>query len=178
MNQCVKKADTKAQDTDLWVFLILHTLNQHALDHFHVMLLLIAKDTWEVPVRGGNKWFRKRNATVLLQHSLTPISCFNRLWLICVKIHAPENMQRCFSEADVLRVDRIEQELQDLWPLIVAVIIFGQKQRVLDRLYTKGWHASGFSKVPSHKKNCGKIPSRSQKNESHPVFLAEICQLQ
>lgn len=35
--------------THLWVLLVLHTLEQHPLDHLHVVLLLVAKDTWEVP---------------------------------------------------------------------------------------------------------------------------------
>lgn len=34
---------------DLWVGLVLHTLDQHALDDLHVVLLLVAKDTREVP---------------------------------------------------------------------------------------------------------------------------------
>lgn len=38
-------------------------------------------------------------------------------------------MQRCFSEADVLRVHRIEEKLQDLRPLIVSVVIFRQTRR-------------------------------------------------
>lgn len=33
----------------LWICLVLHALNQHALDNFHVMLLLVPKDSWEVP---------------------------------------------------------------------------------------------------------------------------------
>lgn len=35
--------------THLRVLLVLHTLDQHPLDHLHVVLLLVAKDTWEVP---------------------------------------------------------------------------------------------------------------------------------
>lgn len=41
----------------------------------------------------------------------------------------PENMQRCFSEVDVLRVHRIKEKLQDLRPLIVSVIILRQITR-------------------------------------------------
>lgn len=33
----------------LWVCLVLHALNKHALDNLHIMLLLVAKDSWEVP---------------------------------------------------------------------------------------------------------------------------------
>jgi len=37
----------------LWVLLVLHALHQHALDHLHVMLLLVAEDPGEVPGHVG-----------------------------------------------------------------------------------------------------------------------------
>lgn len=33
----------------LWVCLVLHALDEHALDNLHIMLLLVAEDSWEVP---------------------------------------------------------------------------------------------------------------------------------
>lgn len=33
----------------LWVSLVLHALNKHTLDDLHIVLLLVAKDSWEVP---------------------------------------------------------------------------------------------------------------------------------
>lgn len=33
----------------LWVGLVLHALNQHTLDNLHIMLLLVSKDSWEIP---------------------------------------------------------------------------------------------------------------------------------
>lgn len=34
----------------LWVCLVLHALDKHALDNLHIMLLLVAEDSWEVPI--------------------------------------------------------------------------------------------------------------------------------
>lgn len=33
----------------MWVILVLHALNKHSLDDLHIMLLLVAEDSWEVP---------------------------------------------------------------------------------------------------------------------------------
>lgn len=33
----------------LWVCLVLHALNKHAFDNLHIVLLLVAEDSWEVP---------------------------------------------------------------------------------------------------------------------------------
>lgn len=38
----------------LWVGLVLHALDQHALDDLHVVLLLVAKDPREVPDKRGH----------------------------------------------------------------------------------------------------------------------------
>lgn len=38
--------------TYLWVGLVLHALNKHTFDDFHIVLLLVAKDSWEVPKTG------------------------------------------------------------------------------------------------------------------------------
>lgn len=40
----------------LWVGLVLHALNQHTLDNLHIMLLLVSKDSWEIPTE-----VKKRN---------------------------------------------------------------------------------------------------------------------
>lgn len=41
--------------TYMWVGLVLHALNQHPFDDFHVVLLLVAKDSWEVPRKKGRQ---------------------------------------------------------------------------------------------------------------------------
>lgn len=41
--------------TYMWVGLVLHALNQHTFDDFHIVLLLVAKDSWEVPRKKGRQ---------------------------------------------------------------------------------------------------------------------------
>lgn len=41
--------------TYLWVGLVLHALNKHTFDDFHIVLLLVAKDSWEVPKKGQQR---------------------------------------------------------------------------------------------------------------------------
>lgn len=56
-------------------------------------------------------------------HADTPY--FNRISLHPAKAGpgSPEDVQGRFSQADVRRVDGIEQELQNLRPLVVSIVI-------------------------------------------------------
>lgn len=75
------------------------------------MLLLVAKDSWKVPRKIS---LEDISQCIRLSKSLNS-SC-NR--------SSPEYVQGSFSEADILSVDRIEQKLEHLWPLVIPIVIY------------------------------------------------------
>lgn len=109
----------------LWVCLVLHALNKHALDNLHIMLLLVAKDSREVP----KTRYRHTSATAFHpehMHSLTLLVIIIwTKWRTWDKVNSssPEYVQGSFSQAHVVRVDRVKQKLENLWPLVIPIII-------------------------------------------------------
>lgn len=49
ISQAINCPNEEVLNTYLWVCLVLHALNKHAFNNFHIMLLLVAEDSWEVP---------------------------------------------------------------------------------------------------------------------------------
>ena len=70
-----------ASGTHLWVLLVLHALHQHALDHLHVMLLLVAKDPREVPA--------------IDQTIKTHLSSLAQLWGERGRVHQGSHQKMC-----------------------------------------------------------------------------------
>lgn len=91
------------------------------------MLLLVTKDAWKIPEHKHQN--TSLNDTDSKTHRTVTISQTESQTQML-----PENMQRCFSEVDVLRVHRIKEKLQDLRPLIVSVIILRQITRHCDTM--------------------------------------------
>jgi len=104
------------------VFLVLHALDKHPLDNLHIMLLLVAEDPWKVPKEDETRNFE----------SPVRMSEINKkkLWNEASR-NPPEYVQGRFSQGNAVRVDRVKEKLEHLWPLIIPIIIWmkGRKKR-------------------------------------------------